>query len=522
MTTTQQLTQEQVNFALEFARHLNTINPYSYLFNPMLQNITLKNINMDSTTTTRDQLKQMISNPKDNEQALRRLSRFLYNTQMSYKRMTHYLADILTFDWYPVPTNITEEDLKKPGFKKDYEAFLGWFDKFNVKKEFKKAMLKMSTEDGYFTCLRRDSDGDLFLQEMPIDYCLIDESWKYGYLYSFNMQYFQQPGVDINGYDKEFKTYYKQVQDMKRNKTYYPNIRPEIRNGQWVYWQQIKPELGWVFKFHNSFAGLVPPFLGVFLDLIDIPAFKDMQLSKAQLDLYKLIIGTVPRQKDNKTNNVRDDFAIEASTLAQFVQLVKNSLKNEYVDFKAVPLEDLKEFSFSDTADKTDSLDKLLNNISSQAGIDKAGMNTDRPNQASIGLSKIVDAEFIIPLYEQFSDFCNYHANKMTKKYKFKIIFEGTIFDRKERKEQALTLAQNGIITPKLASAHEMTIKELTNGMLLMKYLKFMDNLTPIQSSFQMPANNRGGRPAKKEDDLNDEGMITRDAGSNIDKEIGD
>lgn len=515
---TEQLTQEQINFALEFARTLQKNN--HYLFNPMLANQFLKNLNMNPVVQNRNKVKEMIANPSEHEQALRRLSQFIYNTQMSYKRMNHYLADILTFDWYPVPINATPEDMKKPGFKKDYDAMCNWFDKFNVKKEFKRAMLKMSSEDGYFTYLREDIDGDLFLQEMPIDYCIIDSSWKYGYLYSFNMLYFQQAGIDINGFPKEFKTYYKNTLDMQKNKTYYPNIRTEMRNGQWAYWQQIKPDRGWVFKFHNHFASLIPPFLGVFLDFLDIPELKDMQNAKSELELYKIIMGTVPRNKEGRSGSKLDDFAISAESLGNFVQLVKNSLMNKYVDFKAVPLENLELFSFDEKTDKTDSLERSFNNISTQTGIDRALLNTSKPNASSIGLSKLVDAEYISRLYEQFSEFVTYHVNKKTKKYRFKIIFEGTIHDKKERQERALELAQNGIITPKLASSEGMSLKEFNSSMTLMKWLGYPDNLTPIQSSYTLSKQNAkdGGRPEQKE--VKESGEITRDAGSNIRDEI--
>ena len=517
----EKLTQEQINFALEFARTMQRHNPY--LFNPVTANQLLKNTNMNPVEQNRDRVRDLIANPQNNEQALRRLAQYLYNTQMSYKRMVHYLADILTFDWYPVPINATADDMKKPGFKKDYNIMCEWFDKFNVKKEFRKAMLKMTSEDGYFTYLRKDSDGDLFLQEMPIDYCMIDSSWKYGYLYSFNMMYFQQTGVDINGFPKEFKTYYKNTLDMEKNKTYYPNIRPEMRNGQWAYWQQLKPENSWVFKFHNHFAGLIPPFLGVFLDLLDLPALKDMQNAKSELELYKIIMGTVPRNKEGRSGNKSDDFAISAESLGHFVQLVKNSMQNKYVDFKAVPLENLEMFSFDEKTNKTDSLSNSLDNISTQTGIDRALFNTPRPNASSIGLSKLVDAEFVSRLYDNFSDFCFYHANKETKKFKFKIVFEGTIHDKKERQERALTLAQSGIITPKLASSEGLSIKDLTSSMDMMKWLGFPNNLTPTPSAHTLSkkeSGKNGGRPEQKE--VKESGEITRDLGSNEGKEVSD
>ena len=516
-TNDQPLTQEQLNFAIEFAKSLNNFSPLlGGFFNPLMANQYLKNLNMNPVQQNRDNVKNMINNPQHNEKSLRRLSQHLYYSQMSYKRMVHYLSDILTFDWYPVPINATESDMKKSTFKKDYEKMCEWFDRFNVKKEFKKAMLKMTLEDGYFVYMREDSDNDLFLQEMPIDFCMVDDAWKYGYLYAFDLMYFKQMGVDINGFPKEFKTYYSNALDMQKNNTYHPGIKAEMRNGQWMFWQQIKPKNGWVFKFHNHFAGLIPPFLGVFLDFIDIPMLKELFNSKSELEAYKIIMGTVPRNKDNKSGSRSDDFAIEADTLGNFVQLVKNSIQNKYVDFKAVPLEGLEMFDFEEKANKEDSLKKAFNNLSTQTGIDKSLMNTDKPNVAVMKMSKLVDEVFISRLYDQFSDFATYHANLETNKYKFKIKMMGTIHDREERQERAKNDMTTGFFTPRIAADQGMTLKEMERGMALMGWLGIVDKLTPAQTSYTLSGKdveNKGGREKGKLETESAE--ITETHGSN-------
>jgi len=138
-----------------------------------------------------------------------------------------------------------------------------------------------------------------------------------------------------------------------------------------------------------------------------------------------------------------------------------------------------------------------------------------------MNISKLIDSVFIERLYKQFEDFCTYHVNRLTKRYKFRIVFEGTIHDREDRQKHALELAQNGIITPKIASAEGMSIKELDTGMLLMKWLGFPDKLTPIKTSYVMPKeDSKGGRP--KSDIKTESSEITETAGSNIDKEIDD
>ncbi len=516
--------QDEYNYGLDFIQQLNNFNN-AFLFNPFLMNQSLKNLNMQPASQPRERLQQMVDNPQNNEQPLRRFGQYLYFTQMIYKRMIHYLADILTFDWYPIAKGWDERDIQKPSFKRDFDIMCQWFENFDVKREFRKALLKMVQEDAYFTYLREDSDGDMFLQEMPIDYCTIDGIWKYGYIYSFDLMYFQQTGVDINGFAPEFKNFYRNLLDMKKNNTYSPNIKVEQRNGRWMYWQQLKPSKAWVFKFHDLFAGSVPPFLGIFLDFYDMPTLKEISKAKSELEAYKIIIGEIPRLNDNRSGNSKDNFAINPTTLNAFMQLVKTSVLNKYVDFKALPLERIEIYDFDKSPEKTDMVAKGLDNISSQTGLDKSLFNTTKPNVASLKLSKIVDQEFITRVYSQFANFCTYHVNLRTKKFKFKIVFEGTIHDAEDRKKQAKEDMALGLITPRIAANYGMTLKEIKTGMELMKWLKFNESLSPVQTSYtlsskQVMEKNKGGNPGKNDDDLGESGIITRTQGSNELKEV--
>lgn len=487
-----------------------------------MQNAFLKNINMNPVYKERDMVEKMVQDPKNNEVALRRLSQHLYNVQTPYKRLIHYFADALTFDWFPIPINATKKDMKSDAFKKDYENIFKWFDKFNVKKEFSKILLGLLLEDAKFTYLREDLDG-ITLQEMPSDYCIID-SWSWmGYLYSFNMLYFQQVGVDIDGFAPEFRKFYRQAMDMKKNNNYYPNITPELRDGQWFYWQQINPENGWVFKFHNNSAGLVPPFLGLFVDGIELDTFKQLQRSKDHLDNYKIIFGTIPRHKDgtNKSGNSKDDFALDPKTAANYSKNIKASMPDQ-VDFKAAPFENLQAFDFQNANSRENIVGSAMKNFYRTAGADQSLFNAEKPNASTMKASTRIDSAFVERLYEQFETFCSYHVNKTTSKFKFKICFEGTIFDQEERRANALELAQNGIITPKLASANGMTLMQLENSIDLMQALGFPEKLKPLQSSFTLSKSKDSGRPASKDGDLSPSSEITRDAGSNVNKQTTD
>ena len=507
----EEFTKEQIDFAVEFARSLNG---YNSLFNPYLANQYLKDINMRPVYKDREAVRNMVYNPRDNEQGLRRLSQHLYNTQTPYKRLIHYFADMLTFDLSIYPINASDKEMKTSKFKKDYEEVWKWLDKFNIKREFSKILLGMILEDGKFV-YQRESDTGLTFQEMPSDYCIVD-SWSHlGYLYSFNLLYFQQPGVDINSFPKEFKKYYRDVLDMQNNKTYYPNIKPEMRNGQWFYWQQINPEKGWIFKFDNTFAGLIPPFLGLFMDAIEIDTYKKLQQNKTKLEAYKMVFGTIPRNKDNKTGNKADDFAVNPTTLGNFMNLVKSSLP-EGIDFKALPLENIIGIDFPQSETKNNIVGMAMKNFYGQSGVDGALFNADKPNSSTMKASTRIDAAFVEMVYSQFETFLNYIVNKKTDKFKFQFKLKGTIYDSQERFDNAMTKIQSGIITPDLPGDLGMTEKQMRSGMNFMKAMGYQDLFTPIQTAYTLSGKDKkNGKPESDDSDLDVAGEITRDAGSN-------
>jgi hypothetical protein len=491
-----------------------------YLLNPMMANQHLKNLNMNPMYQNRDAVEKMIYNPNSNELGLRRLSQYLYNTQTPYKKLIHHYADSLSFDWYPIPMNIkNKKDFEKDTYKKDWDRMWEWFDKFDVKKEFKKIFLGMMLEDTKYTYLR-ESEYGLTLQEMPADYSIIDATSQIGYLYSFNLMYFQQLGADISGFDPEFRKFYNQMLDYQKNKTYYPNARPENRDGRWAYWQQMNPNKAWVFKFHDTYATSIPPFLGLFIDAIDLDRQQQLQNDTDTLNAYKMIFGTIPRHKDgtNKGSNSKDDFAIDPKTLSNYIQLVKASLPSG-VDFKAAPLEDVQMFEFE--GNQGDNLSSTaIKNMYLKSGAEKALFGSDKPNASTMKASIQNDMNFITRVYSQFESFVNYHLSKVTLNYKFRVKFEGTEYDREARKADTLTDWQSGILTPQLCSARGLTVKEFDNSIGMMQSLGFPESCKPLATSFTQSGDGTGdkkaGRKASKE--VSDAGEITRDADSNLDK----
>jgi hypothetical protein len=489
---------------------------YNPVFNPLIMNQVLKNINMLPASQHRAELIKMVHNPKDNEQKLRRFCQYLYNVQMPFKRLVHYYADMLTYDLSVYPINASEKEMKSKAFKEDYEKIWTFLGNFNFKKEFTNINTGMLLEDAKFMYLRSDGDRITF-QEMPVDYCLIDSKFEYGWCYSFDLNYFHQQGVDINAFAPEFKSYYEDYRKLIQEKSYMPNIRAENRNGRWCYWQQINPKNSWVFKFHSIFAGLVPPLLGMFVDANEIDNFKNLQAEKTALDMFKLLIGTIPTNK-SKDSQLTDDLSISAEMAGQFNKLINDMLPSG-IKFGTVPFDQVKQFDFSqNTQNKTDIVGEALRNFYKSSGSDQALFNSEKPNAATMKVSTANDVSFANVVYREFESFLDYQFHFLTGKYKFKAKLQGTIYDEEERLAKQMQLLQYGVLTPDLAPALHLTEKELRDGLSLMKSLGYEKMFTPIQSANTMASNqnSQNGRPEKKIQDLTESGQKTKDTDANV------
>lgn len=500
--------------------NISTYNTGNFLFSPQLLNQSLKNINMGGQKFTEDDLRRMVMSPHLFEQQLRKLSFHLYNTIPIYKRNVDFHSSVLDFDWEVIPYKkdgkpITSEEYSSNAYKRDYAILSKFFNNFNVRQEFQKVYFNMWLYDAYYTAKRTYGDH-IYLQEMPSTHSIIDAESYLGYLYSFDLSYFRYSGVDINAYAPVFRKKYNDVINKADNTSYNPNL--PNRNGAWVHWMPVDPKDGWVFKYNNKFAGVVPPFLDMLIDYSKIDKFKELEDKVKELESYKVIFATVPRLTNNKSGNKVDDFALSAQELGKFVASVKEALGG--VDFKAAPLENFKAFDFTPNASDKDLLDTEINNMLKQSGLSEAIL-TGGTGVSSINLYKLIVSEVAKQAYEQFERFCEYQVNSETKKFKFKIKFTGTIFDREERFDNANADMERGIITPSIFSSRHIQPTDFQNAFGFMQSLGMPDVLTPIKTASTMSSDekSKGGRTKSNDSDLTDTGEQTRELGANIDKE---
>jgi hypothetical protein len=186
----------------------------------------------------------------------------------------------------------------------------------------------------------------------------------------------------------------------------------------------------------------------------------------------------------------------------------------------AAPLSNMEALSFPS---ENEMYPSYLKNLLASSGVNTSLIFTNdaRANILESRLSQETDSNLLTPLYNQFNGFMNYHANKMTKKFKFAFEFEGTRFstDREERQNQQKDLMERGIILPKkIGAAYGIKPQNLRRMMEQAKADGFADSLTPILMANQIGKESKGGRPPMSDSEIGDAGAQTKESGSNISK----
>ncbi|RXZ78189.1 hypothetical protein EBB07_29480 [Paenibacillaceae bacterium] len=489
-------TDEDFNYFLNYSKALSRAVRNSHFFDPYLQNQNLKSINMNPTKYSREEIDKLVANPERNEKELRELSEYIQNSIMQFKRIVYFYGTILTFDFYPEPTNADEEDMRSPAFKKSYKKMNDWLDKFNPRKQFSDIMRVIMRTDVSFHYLR-ESKNHISLQEMPYDYCKIVAKTDLGYQYAFNMAYFFQDQKSLDGFDPIFKTYFESYQQTSEHK-----------NGN-SYWIILDPLKAPVFKFDENVAGIVSPLLGLLGDSIDIETYKGIYKTKSKLDILKIILNKIPMHNDSKGVQAKNNFSIDAGTAAE--ASARMQFKIEEAKVLTSPFETkIHEFEQKNNneAQRSAGNDTFFDS----AGINPTIFGKETSTSPGIKASIRTSEAFVRHMYFVFERYINALLRQVTGRYRWKIHFEGTEFDREERFERALKGAQYGLPISYAVVARGSTVDEFVNLTNFENAFELKSKLIPLVSSHTLNGNETG-KPVSS--NVSESGEKTRDYESN-------
>lgn len=498
----QKLSKSDIQDVVDFSAGLMALEGY---FSPFLSNQLLTNLNNNPRLPNAKQVKEALANYKNAGGDLAGFVEFANSVDMLFKRTLYSYANALSFDLQITCKNAyTKADYESEAYKKDRQTVDNFLLNFDYKKEFYNVLLNVLRRETYFTWFRKTKVGNkgkmkYTLQIMPQDYCMLTGYFEKGLLWSFNILYFMQPGVDALEFDPSLVQTFKKALD-NPNLNYRPSAPLNERDGNYAYWADVSPMNG-AFAFKFSTDNFSPaPFLSPFVaNVLRNNEVGELQYNKDLIAASAILAGEIGVFDSARSGTKANQMVFDPKTLGAFCSKAKQGL-DALVKLAAIPLENIKFFQFEDK-----NPDSYKTELSTTAGLGTGASrviySTDRMSNSEIEAALTEVYSTMKPMYSQFNNFLDIYVNQMTSKYKFKFEFTGSNyqFERQARFDKLMKLADKGLVLndSAFASAIGMHPVEFKNSLKESKYTGWLDEFSQLMLNTNVQSGSSGetGRP---------------------------
>jgi hypothetical protein len=429
-----------------------------------------------------------------NNSTLRIMSNYFFNVSGEYRRILHYFSSILTFDYLVIP-RVYDDSVD---YQKTLDKVLKYTDNANIK-ETNRFISFIILLDGVFFGYERTLGENTVLQQLPFEYCRSKFKINNNHAIEFNLRFFDQ-----------YKDPEQKIEIFSAFPDEFFDAYLDYKKGNSTEWVLLNPNFA---RCHKLTDNQTPFFSTVFPELINLTEYKEMDKSKDNMDLYRLIVQKLPLDKNTGLPMLKLE---EGQALHKNA---KNMITQEGIDVLTTPL-DVESISLQEKGQTLrDNIERANNRVYNTTGSSKILFNSGSDG-GSIGLSNSlkVDEALLFSLLDQNK---LWYENRFTlinkdKKVFYEILFPPiTIFNWKEMYDMYKEAATLGY--SKLMPLTAMGIKQ-TTFMSLMKfendYLKLMDKMKPLQTSYTQ-TDNIGGAPKKDDTKLSNKGLDTRNKDAN-------
>ena len=465
-----------------------------------------KSLNKSYTQFTKSEYRNYIENPTNNEKNLREMSRFFYRVSTPYWRLIKYYSQLHLFYWTITPQlDFTGTSINTKTVLKNYYKILQLLVNMNMEHEMRR-VLNTVFKDGVFYGYIYATNDSFYIDPFDPEYCQICGVEDGVFNFAFNFKYYDQHAILLETIDSELVSMYN-----------------KYKNGSAEQWQALDPKKTICIKANEENAlEILPPLIGIFEDLIDLIDYKSLIRNREEIYNYKIVVQKIPhRSNTNKT----DDFEIDMDTAEAFHAQTQAAVPEE-IGVILTPMElDTLEFERDDS--DADVLAKAVRTIFDDAGTSMMLFNSDKSGSVGLDASIRTDESMVFSLVRQIERwvrrYIKYNSNQ---KYDFRFL-DVTVFNRDTVIDRELRLAQASIpnkmtlmcadgINPLTALSSLIFENEILN-----LHERFMPLQTSYTQSASAPSSSgdtdpvTGGRPTASDDQLSDDGAITRDTDSN-------
>lgn len=523
-----------------------------YRNDPYIQNRRVQAISSLPNEFSKNKVAEMLTSPLANEQGLRQVEHALEYTAYPLLHTRKMYQDLLTYHSYVAPEFTDKDTAKSDDFWREWKLLEKLRRKLDPRTTAHK-LAGQAVQEGkvfYYPRISVDKPHNkvnyAFMQQLPSDWTkIVGFNSVSKYTIAFNLFYFLRPGcfpeqfgdlfdpyLDVfsmvterapKGVDSKYVYAAKNAVDMSRFRQIADDNtdglagEPDVyyQNGRWFYWVTLPVEKIFTFEIDDANTTVVSPLTGLFLSLLQIAQYEQIQLELVQNPLISLFTGEIPYKQKNDQTPVEDDYRLSNAGRKLFEALWYQMLSDSNtsgIGWFAAPVENIKMHQLAEAPSATKISSAGYGYTMAKAGLSALIPTSDEPRAGVANISLQIESKFAEQIYRCYERMMQSIFEGMNLKYSWRFTMFGNVAEDADRLKAAKEGMTLGILpqTVIYLAMHDMSvIDDLTlsraiseSGVLNLR-IPLVSTYSAKQGDSRLPPQaahdaNPGGRPTNE------------------------
>lgn len=493
--------------------------------NPYTQNRRVKGIGSVPIQYTKNEIAEFLKSPESSEKELRQAEKSLEISSYPLHHMRTLYQSLLTYRNHILPMYADESRAKQPDFMREWKLLDKLRLAFDTKGKAHEITGQALQEGKVFYYPRYSVDkphnkvNHAFMQQLPSDWIkIVGFNNKSKYTLAFNMMYFTLPATDYRQFGDLFEPY---IYDFMSTVTPRPkgvgtkiiyaknsgidmqavkqlDVKADVycQNNRWFYWVTLPVDKVFTFEIDDTSRNVISPFTGLFLDLIQLVAYEDVQLQIVQNPLVSILTGEIPYFEDKGSNNA-DQYKLSNAGRTMFEafwyqMLTQNNTGG--IGLYAAPFKNMQLHTLSEAPSAMEISSNGYAYTLSKAGLSGIVPTSAETRNGMAQISLMIESAFAQPIYKCFERMWNVIIESLNLKYEWRLEMFGTLAKEKEEIEEARNGMTLGILpaTLRYLALHDMTLFDDMSISDAIIACGLLERRIPLKSSYQSNNNDDG------------------------------
>lgn len=471
-----------------------------YRNDPYIQNRRVQAISSLPNEFSKNKVAEMLTSPLANERGLRQVEHALEYTAYPLFHTRKMYQDLLTYHSYIVPEFTEKDAAKNDDFWREWKLLEKLRRKLDPKTTAHK-LAGQAVQEGkvfYYPRISVDKPHNkvdyAFMQQLPSDWTkIVGFNSVSKYTIAFNLFYFLRPGCFPEQFGNLFEPYLdtfsmvtdrapkgvgkkyvyaeKGTVDMGRFRQIVQDNpqglagEPEVyyQNGKWFYWVTLPVDKIFTFEIDDANTTAVSPLTGLFLSLLQIAQYEQIQLELVQNPLISLFTGEIPYKQKNDQTAIEDDYRLSDAGRRLFEYLWYQMLSDSNtsgIGWFTAPVANIKMHQLAEAPSATKISSAGYGYTMAKAGLSALIPTSDEPRAGVANISLQIESKFAEQIYRCYERMMQSIFEGMNLKYNWRFSLFGNIAEDADTLKAAKEGMTLGILpqTVIYLALHDMSV----------------------------------------------------------------